>query len=65
MFIQVERTYTGGMLVVMDVPTVNGESQISVEDAALIAQYVQLLNEKNILGDIDVTFSEIKQKFES
>jgi hypothetical protein len=65
MFIQVERPYEGGMLVVKDVPTVDGESQISVKDDALIAHYVHLLDEKNILGDIDVTFSEIQQKFES
>ncbi|AGA60000.1 hypothetical protein Theco_3996 (plasmid) [Thermobacillus composti KWC4] len=65
MALRVIREYQGGTLVVLDVPADEGKNDISARDAALIAQYVQFLNEKNILGDIEVTFSEIKQKFDS
>ncbi|MGU3473128.1 hypothetical protein ACLBWT_18520 [Paenibacillus sp. D51F] len=64
MMIPVDRTYRGGTLVVTDVQAVDGE-RISAEDDALIAQYVQFLDEKNILGDIEVTFQDVKQKFDS
>ncbi|MFD2614692.1 hypothetical protein [Paenibacillus gansuensis] len=62
--IQVTRSYQGGTLVVTDVPAVD-EDCISTEDGAVIAQYVQFLNEKNILGDIEVTLQEVREKFVS
>lgn len=62
--IQVTRTYQGGTLAVTDVPALDGD-RISIEDDAVIAQYVQFLNEKNILGDIEVTLQDVKAKFAS
>jgi hypothetical protein len=65
MWTQVERPYQDGTLMTKDVPAVDGESQIALQNAVLIAQYVCFLNDKNILGDIEVTLPEIKQKFDS
>ncbi len=61
--IQVKRQYRGGTLVITNVQQLGSEKTISAEDEALIAQYVQLLDEKNILGDIEVSFPEVREKF--
>lgn len=65
MMIRMERTYQGGTLVVTEVQAVDGGDRISAQDEALIALYVRFLDEKSILGDIEVNFSEIKLKFDS
>jgi hypothetical protein len=65
MMIRVERTYQGGTLAVTDVQAVDGGDRISAQDDALIALYVRFLDEKSILGDIEVTFQEVKLKFDS
>lgn len=62
--IQVTHTYQGGTLKVTDVPAEDGD-RISIEDDAVIAQYVHFLNEKNILGDIEVTIQDVREKFSS
>ncbi|MNR69325.1 hypothetical protein D3C85_1944820 [compost metagenome] len=41
------------------------EGRISAEDDALIAQYIRLLDDMSILGDIEVTFEELILKFNS
>lgn len=64
MFIRIEYTYKGGTLVVTDVPAVEG-GLVSVADGALIGQYIFLLDEMSILGDIEVPFEELKLKFDS
>ncbi|WP_054943576.1 hypothetical protein [Paenibacillus ihuae] len=64
MLIQVDYTYKGGTLVVTDLQEVE-EGRISAEDDALIAQYIRLLDDMSILGDIEVTFEELILKFNS
>lgn len=62
--IQFTSTYHGGTLVVTEVPAVDMD-HISAEDASVITQYVQFLDEKNILGDIEVTIQDVRAKFNS
>lgn len=63
-----QRTYMGGTLVVTAVPALKNESdegdeQIAVGDAALIAGYATLLDQSNIIGQVTVPFEQLRQKF--
>lgn len=59
------RDYKGGTLEISDVDLLSGETEISTGDEQLIDQYIQFLDELNILGDIIVAFHEVKNKFSS
>ncbi|MFC5402456.1 hypothetical protein [Cohnella soli] len=66
MLIQLKQPYTGGTVVVMNVPTAEGlEQAVSIETFELITQYVHFLDDNQILGDVEVTFAEIQTKFSS
>lgn len=61
----ITRQYKGGTLVISDVDLPEGSTEISTEDQHLIDTYVNVLDELNILGDIDVAFHEVKSKYSS
>jgi hypothetical protein len=60
----VVRLYDGGTIVITDVPSHSSSvEQISVVDAMLLREYARFLDEKKIIGLIEVRYGEIKQKF--
>lgn len=63
MFMQVNRTYQGGTILVTEVPAVVGQLMATKEAEALIDLYVRHLDENQILGDIEVSFHEVQNKF--
>ncbi|WP_235209124.1 hypothetical protein [Paenibacillus polymyxa] len=71
-FVQVKtndkRAYMGGTLVVTDVPALKyengeGDEQIAIGDAALMAGYAKFLEKSNIIGQVTVPFEQLRQKF--
>lgn len=60
---KVQLEYNGGTLLVSDV-TLTVERELLPGDGAIIDLYIRMLNEKKIVGDIEVSFGEIKEKFE-
>ena len=61
----ITRHYKGGTLVISDVTLPERSTEISTEDQQVIDKYVNVLDELNILGDIDVAFHKVKSKYSS
>lgn len=60
----VEHSFDGGTIVITDVPAHNSSAEpISVVDAMLLREYARFLNEKKIIGIVEVTYGEIRHKF--
>ncbi|MFB5268186.1 hypothetical protein ACE41H_15570 [Paenibacillus enshidis] len=58
-FVTNKRNFTGGTLVVTQVPAFENE-QILVGDAALIAGYARHLADSKVLGEVLVDFDTLK-----
>ncbi|MBO7745787.1 MULTISPECIES: hypothetical protein [Paenibacillus] len=63
MFIRILRHYKGGTITISDVPLPNGNMEIATEDRQFVDKYIRVLEELNILGDIEITFAEVKSKY--
>lgn len=59
LFVTNKREFTGGILIVTQVPAFQDE-QILVSDAALIAGYARHLDQANVIGEVHVDFQTLK-----
>lgn len=63
MALREQHRFQGGTLVVTDIqPT--GEGKLSQHDDELIGQYIRFLNEKKIIGDIEVSILDVMKRFD-